>query len=65
VRADRIDILVDLKRATRGQSAPGFHPEAAPVQATYSDYPGTTGISAIDYRLSDERADPPGGGGPA
>jgi predicted O-linked N-acetylglucosamine transferase (SPINDLY family) len=32
----------------------------APVQVTYLGYPNTTGIRAIDFRLTDAYADPPG-----
>jgi predicted O-linked N-acetylglucosamine transferase (SPINDLY family) len=33
---------------------------AAPVQVSYCGYPNTTGVSAIDYRLTDAICDPPG-----
>ncbi len=32
----------------------------APIQVTWLAYPGTTGVSAIDYRLTDVNLDPPG-----
>jgi len=47
VRADRIDILVDLTGHTGDNRLLVFTQKPAPVQATYLGYPGTTGISAI------------------
>lgn len=60
VREDKIDVLVDMSGATAGHVLPMLALRAAPVQMTYLGYPLTTGLRTIDYRLTDEMADPPG-----
>jgi predicted O-linked N-acetylglucosamine transferase (SPINDLY family) len=57
---DHIDVLVDLSMYRVGNRALVFARKPAPVQVTWLAYPGTTGMEAIDYRLTDPYLDPPG-----
>lgn len=60
IREDGIDILVDLALMTQPEQLQVFAAKPAPVQVTYLAYCSTSGLDAMDYRLTDRYMDPPG-----
>jgi predicted O-linked N-acetylglucosamine transferase (SPINDLY family) len=60
IQKDGIDCLVDLSGHSADNRLGIFCYKPAPVQMTYLGYPMTTGLSTIDYRITNSIADPQG-----
>ena len=60
VRADRVDVLVELNGHFGNNRLPMLARRAAPVQVSHFGYCDTTGTAGVDYRVTDALSDPPG-----
>jgi predicted O-linked N-acetylglucosamine transferase (SPINDLY family) len=60
IRADSLDVLIDLSGHSPRSRVLLFNRRCAPVQATWLGYLNTTGLHAADFRICDRNTDPAG-----
>jgi predicted O-linked N-acetylglucosamine transferase (SPINDLY family) len=60
IKDDGIDVLFDLSGHTFRNRLAAFALKPAPIQVSWLGYPGTSGLSAMDYYLADRHWLPPG-----
>jgi predicted O-linked N-acetylglucosamine transferase (SPINDLY family) len=62
IREAQVDVLIDLSGHTGNHRLLGFALRPAPVQATWIGYFNTTGMSSMDYFITDPHTSPAGSG---
>lgn len=60
IRADKIDILIDVWGHTSGSRLPVFAHRPAPIQIAWINFVQTTGLACMDYVLHADSMDVPG-----
>ncbi|WP_264212161.1 tetratricopeptide repeat protein [Leisingera thetidis] len=60
VKADHLDIAVDLSGYAQGNRMHPFSARLAPLHIAWPGYPGTMGTAVFDYLISDAVTCPPG-----